>query len=172
MTRPTAPAAALARPIESLNGVGPTRAKAFKALRVQTLGDLLEYFPRDYQFESSELSIRQLVADQIQTVRGEVVAVDYVPSRPRPRFEATIQDETGKLALVWFHRSDLRRQIHPGMLIRVQGRVKFFRNFPQMHQAKWWAIGQETERITETRYRPIYPASMRLPSDVIARVID
>ena len=169
---PTSPHSALARPVDDLAGVGPTRAKAFRALGVKTLGDLLEYFPRDYQFESSELTIRELVADQIQTVRGEVVAVDYVPSRPRPRFEATIQDDTGKLALVWFHRADLRRQIHPGMLVRVQGRVKFFRNFPQMHQAKWWAIGAETERITETRFRPIYPASMRLPSDAIGRVID
>ena len=71
-----------------------TRAKAFKHLGVETLGDLLEYFPRDYQYESSELSIDQLTEGPIQTVRGTVCAVDYIPSRPRPRFEATIEDGT------------------------------------------------------------------------------
>src|SRR3954463_10651480 len=100
----------LSRPIEDLHGVGPARAKALKALGLNTLGDLLEYFPRDYQFESSELNIRQLVAEQIQTVRGTVVACDYVAARGRPRFEATIDDGSGKLALVFFHSAYLRKQ--------------------------------------------------------------
>src|SRR5687767_6230841 len=85
------------RPVESLEGVGPTRAKQLKELGVHTLGDLVEYFPRTYQFESSEKPIAQLVAEQIQTVRGKVVAVDYIPVRPRPRFEATIDDGSEKL---------------------------------------------------------------------------
>src|SRR3712207_5409007 len=122
---------ALARPVEELAGVGPSRAKALKALGLHTLGDLLEYFPRDSQFESSELNIRQLVPEQGQTVRGRVVACDYIAGRGRPRFEATIEDDTGKLALVFFHSAYLRRQIHPGVMIRVQGRVKYFRNLPQ-----------------------------------------
>ena len=162
---------ALSRPIDSLEGVGPTRAKAFAALGVRTLGDLLEYFPRDYQFESSELSIRQLVPEQVQTVRGRVVACDYIAGRGRARFEATIDDGTGKLALVFFHSAYLRRQIHPGLMIRVQGRVKYFRNLPQMANAKWHVVEESTERISETRFRPIYPASVRLASDVIERII-
>src|SRR4051812_5176582 len=105
----------LDRPVESLDGVGPTRAKAFAALGVRTLGQLLEYFPRDYQFESSELSIRQLVAEQVQTVRGTVVACDYIAGRGRARFEATLDDGSGKLALSFFNSAYLRRQIHPGM---------------------------------------------------------
>src|SRR5687768_18186040 len=98
----------LLRPIESLDGVGPTRAKAFKALGVSTLGDLLEYFPRDYQFESAELPISNLVPDQIQMARGEVVAVDYVPSRGRPRFEATLKDGTRSEE----HTSELQSRLH------------------------------------------------------------
>src|SRR4029079_12648412 len=131
MTTSAAPSA-LRRPIESLNGVGPTRAKAFAALGLNTLGDLLEYFPRDYRFESSERNIRQLVPEQVQMARGRVVAVDYVVGRGRGRFEATLDDDTGKLALVFFNMAFLRRQIHPGMMLRVQGPVKLFRNIPQM----------------------------------------
>jgi ATP-dependent DNA helicase RecG len=157
--------------IDTLPGVGPTRAKALAALGLRTLGDLLEYFPRDYQFESSELSIGQLVADQIQTVRGRVVACDYISGRGRARFEATLDDETGKLALVFFNSAYLRGKIYPGLMIRVQGRVKFFRNLPQMANAKWHAIDETTERITETKFRPIYPASMKLTSEVIEKII-
>jgi ATP-dependent DNA helicase RecG len=169
---PTAAGSILTRPVESLDGVGPTRTKSFHQLGVKTLGDLLEYFPRDYQFESSERSISQLVAGDVQTARGEVVAVDYVPVRPRPRFEATIDDGTGKAALVWFHGAYLRTKIHPGMNIRVQGKVGMFRNIPQMANPKWEVVQETTDPIDRSRFRPIYPASGKLPTEVIERIIE
>src|SRR5688572_15156161 len=158
--------------VESLEGVGPARAKQLKELGVHTLGDLVEYFPRTYQFESSERPIAQLVADQIQTVRGKVVAVDYVPVRPRPRFEATIDDGSEKLGLVWFNGAYLRRAIHPGITIRVQGRVRYFRNVPQMANPKWQAIGDDDAPVEESKFRPIYPATAKLSSDAIGKIID
>src|SRR3954465_10301502 len=108
---------ALDRPVEALDGVGPIRAKAFQKLGGKTLGDLLEYFPRDYQFESSELPINELKPEQIQTARGEVVAVYYMVGGARKaRLEATIADAAGdKLALTWFNASYLRGKLHPGM---------------------------------------------------------
>ena len=174
MTRaaPQITSPALLRPIESLEGVGATRAKVFRALGVKTLGDLLDYFPRDYQFESSERPISQLVPNDFQTARGTVVAVDYVPVRPRPRFEATIDDGTGKAGLVWFHGAYLRKLIHPGMHIRVKGKVGFFRNIPQFTNPKWDAVEETTEAVAESRFRAIYPATERLPSEVIERIVE
>ena len=157
--------------VETLSGVGPTRAKVFKALGVKTLGDLLEYFPRTYQYESSELSIDQLTDGPIQTARGTVCAVDYIPSRPRPRFEATLDDGTRKLSLTFFHGAYLRSRIHPGMNIRVQGKVTFFRQYPTMVNPRWEVVDAATERITESKFRPIYPASLKLPSEAIERII-
>ncbi len=163
---------ALQRPIEMLDGVGDTRAKYFKLLGVQTLGELIEYFPRRYQFESSERPILDLVNDQIQTARGHVVAVDYVPSWPRPRFEATMDDGSEKLALVWFNAAYMRKKIVPGKLIRVQGKVKFRGSIPQMVNPQWQEISDEAEPIQESQFRPIYPATAKLASEVIQRVID
>ena len=159
------------RPIETLSGIGPTRAKAFKYLGVHELGDLLEYFPRDYQYESSELPISQLTQGPIQTVRGTVCAVDYIPRRPRPRFEATLDDGTGKLAITWFHGGWLRTRIHPGMMIRVQGKIEFFRQFPRMANPHYEVVDEATTRISESKFRAIYPATLKLPSEAIERVV-
>jgi ATP-dependent DNA helicase RecG len=158
-------------PIESLPGIGLTRAKHFRALGIRTLADILEYFPRAYQYESAERSIRELVADQIQTARGEVVAVDYAVGRGRPRFEATLDDGTDKLALVFFNMPYLRGKIRPGMYLRVQGMVKLFRNLPQMANPKWREIDPGVARIEESKLRPIYPASAKLASETIERAI-
>ncbi len=164
----------MTRPVGLLEGVGPARAKYLAQLGVKNLGDLLEYFPRAYQFETSELPIDQLTAgNQIQTARGRVVAVDYVPIRPRPRFEATIEDDSRhKLGLVWFNGGYLRTRIHPGKTIRVQGRVRMYHNMPQMSNPKWQEIEEAADPIEEAKFRPIYPASASLTSDAIARVVE
>ncbi len=166
-----APSDPLSRPVDSLETVGPARAKELRALGIQTLGDLLDYFPRDYVHESSEGSISSLRPGDIQTARGEVVAVNYAPG-PRPRFMATLDDGTAKLGLVFFNGAYLRRQIHPGMQIRVQGKVGEYLGYPQMLNPKWQKVDAETPRVAEERFRSIYPATSRLPSDVIARIVE
>src|SRR5438552_8712730 len=145
------PSSSLLRPVEDLDGVGPARARHLKELGVRTLGDLLEYFPRTYQLETGEKPISALLAgEQIQQARGVVVAVDYIPVRPRPRFEATLEDDDRrKLALCWFNSAWLRQSIHPGMMLRVQGKVRFRGGIPQMTQPKWEAIDEQAERIDQ-----------------------
>jgi ATP-dependent DNA helicase RecG len=169
---PTAAAVeSLDAPLETLENVGPQRAKAFADLGVGTVGDLLDYFPRDYRFESAELPIAELSPETLHIARGEVVAVNYTPTRPRPRFEATIDDGTGKLALVWFNGAYLRRQLHPGKFIRVQGKVRFYRNLPQMANPKFAIVDPETDKVVESKFRPIYPASEKLTSIAIESVV-
>ncbi len=167
---PTAP---LDQSVGELDGVGPSRVAEFKRLDVNTVGDLLAYFPRDYQMEAGERPIGELVPGQLQSARGEVVAVDYVPGRPA-RFEATLDDGTGKLALAWFNSAFLRQQIHPGDRLVVQGMVKQFRNLPQMAQSKWSKVEDGDAGVGEApaTLRPVYPASMKLNSEQIAGLIE
>ena len=129
--------------------------------------------------EAGERPIGDLVSGQIQSARGEVVAVDYVSGRPA-RFEATLDDGTGKLALAWFNSAFLRTQIHPGDRLVVQGMVKLFRNLPQMAQSKWSKVDDgETPAdavgmvaATPAMLRPVYPASQKLSSETLAGLIE
>ena len=50
----------LATPVQYLKGVGPARAALFEKLGVQTVGDLLEYFPRDWVFAPGRIKISQM----------------------------------------------------------------------------------------------------------------
>ena len=165
----------LSTPVGDLDGIGPARVAEFGRLGVKTVGDLLAYFPRDYQMEAGERPIGELVPGQIQSARGEVVAVDYVMGRPA-RFEATLDDGTGKLALAWFNSAFLRTQIHPGDQLVVQGMVKQFRNLPQMAQSKWSKVEDgdvpADPNATPATLRPVYPASMKLSSETIATLIE
>jgi ATP-dependent DNA helicase RecG len=159
-------------PPQELRDVSPNRARALAALGIQRLGDLLEYLPRRYQYESAERTVADLVPEQIQTVRGRVIAVDCVLIRPRSRFEATIEDDAGnRLAAVWFNGAYLRSRIVPDQLIRMRGRVKFFRKRPQMVNPKWELIDESAPAIAQDNLRPIYSATARISSDAIASVV-
>lgn len=98
---------------------------------------MLDYFPRDYRTETEELPIAELKPDDLALARGQVVAVNYTPMHPRPRFEATLDDGSGKLSLVWFNGGFLRKRVVPGITLRVQGKVKYFRSMPSMSNPKW-----------------------------------
>jgi len=50
----------LSMPVQYVKGVGPARAKTFAQLGVETVGDLLEYFPRDWNFVPERTRINQI----------------------------------------------------------------------------------------------------------------
>lgn len=175
----------LASPVSDLPGVGPARLTALHALGVHTLADLLLYYPRDYQYVSAQAPIRELQPNTIATATGEVVAVNYIAAGSggggRPRFEATLDDGTGKLALTFFHGGYLRTKIHPGLHLKVQGKLRMFRNLPQMQNPKWTVIQPPTESPNNgvlsvqpgaAKLVPVYAATAAMPSDVMARLIE
>ena len=159
--------------LSTLKGVGPKKLRGLHKLGLKTLGDLLEYLPRDYRFESSERGADELVNEQIQTVRGEVVAADFIPGRPRSRFEATLSDTrtSDRIALVWFNAAWMRTKLRPGMVVRARGKVRTFRGIPQMTNPKWEEVDEEAEAIAEDTFRPIYAATADLSSEQIEGLV-
>ena len=157
-------------PVTRIEGVGPTRARNLLRLGVDNVSQLLEYFPRTYRVETEERPIAQLEGELTQTVRGEVVACDFI-NRGRPRFEATLQDGDHRLAVVWFNGHYWKDKITPGTLLRVRGRVKFFRSMPQMANPKTQFIQGVTPTIDQAKYRPIYPATQGLTSEQIENLV-
>ena len=51
-------------PVQYLKGVGPARAGTFAQLGVHTVGDLLEYYPRDWNFAPELVKINQMQPDR------------------------------------------------------------------------------------------------------------
>jgi ATP-dependent DNA helicase RecG len=58
------------------------------------------------------------------------------------------------------------------MNLRVQGKVKFFNNYPQMVNPKWENLKDETDApAKDERLRPVYPATEDLSSIIIEKTI-
>jgi len=55
--------------------------------------------------------------------------------------------------------------------MRFKGKVRFFRNLPQMTNPKWEVIDQDAPAVDKSTFKPIYPATKKLPSDTLTRII-
>ncbi len=163
-------------PIEDAPGVGPARARLFERLGVRTVGDLLRHLPMRHEFEAAEGGVDDLPVGAVGSVRGTIVAARFVPSMgfgKKGRFEATLRDAQGQtVSLTWFNARYLQDKLHPGMVLRVQGKNKPYNGYPQIVNPKWEALDDDEPPEAAERVRPIYPAAEDLPSRVIEKVVE
>lgn len=124
-------------PVQYLKGIGPKRSAVLKDLGIQTVRDLLYYFPRDY-LDLSRVekigSLRRLVnSGEFVTVIGTVRARDTIGRPPRQRFVIVLGDETGTISLIFFQSLRYyQKAFEPGDILAVSGKVTDFRNRPQI----------------------------------------
>ena len=97
--------------IRTLPGIGPKKAELFAKLGIHTLGDLLLFFPRDYEDRTQLLPISSLEVDQPACFIASIVTnpqTHRIPKPGRKRLEytkVTVADHTGRLNLTFFNAS-------------------------------------------------------------------
>ncbi len=169
----------LSMPVQYLKGVGPSRANAFAQLSVHTVGDLLDYFPRDWVFAPKAVKINQMQPDQQATIIGLVESTDYQNYRKPPIFEAILSDDTGVCRIVWFYGGYLHDKLQPGQVIIASGKAGLYKHQLQITNPKFlivarasspWKHGQDG-RATEHFSGAVYPASANLSSRQIKKII-
>jgi len=161
----------LSMPVQYLKGVGPARARIFARLGVHTVGDLLEYFPRDWSFAPQPIKINQLRPGQPATIVGLVVSTDYQTFRKQPLFEVMLSDQTGLCRVVWFHGGYLRNKLKPGQTIMVSGKVTSYKHQLQFVNPKLLIL--DKIKIDPACYFSggVYPAAAGLSSMQIKKII-
>lgn len=150
-------------------GVGPEREKLLNKLGIQTIEDLLAYFPRRIEDRRESKKIMQLRHGDKVTVKGRVRAVDVI--RPRKNLEiikAAVQDNTGILYAVWFNQPWLKNQLVQGELIALYGAVESTHGQMQMSNPVWEPAGKN---FLTGRLVPVYPATEGLTPTVLYRLI-
>ena len=168
---PDSPAITLTSPVTAIPGIGPRRAEALAELGVRAVGQLVAYLPHRHEKLEAETPIGQLAAGANVATRGEVTATRIV-RRGKPRFEAVLIDDTGRLDLVWFNGLYLHGTITPGVRLRVQGKCAKFGPGLQMANVKHEILRDDAEPpLRDEKLRPVYPASSSITSQQIEQAI-
>ena len=161
----------LAMPVQFVKGVGPARAKAFENLGVKTLADLLEYFPRDWVFMPQPVKIRELHPGENATVAAMIEKTDFRPFGRQPVFKAVMADDTGVCQIIWFHGGYLKNKLSPGQVIVVSGKPAIYKHQLQFTNPKFVVLDGQSDTDPQSLAGPVYPASAKLSSRQIKRII-
>ena len=92
-------------PITKLSGIGEKRAALFKKLGINTVGDMITYYPRDYENWADVTPISGLEPGERAVVRAKVATpVSNVRiSGGRTMAKLSVCDDSGYLNLVFFN---------------------------------------------------------------------
>jgi len=144
--------------VESLKGVGPKRADALRKAGVDTVLDLLRYYPRRYVDRTREARIRDLRPGEEGMVLGTVKRVESRRIRGnRTMVTVTVADTSGTLGVTFFNQPWRAKQLYEGLPVVLFGKVDTFRGNLQMASPIVDLIGDQTGKIVS-----IYPASEKV----------
>ena len=154
--------AALSAPLTVLQGVGPRHAQTLAELGMQTLGDMLYYFPRRYEDYSQLKPIKSLWYGEQITVIGTIQSVHTRPIHGGSAsiIEAILSDGTGALQLSWFNQPWMANQLKEEMQISVSGTVEQYLGRLVMNQPDWEPV--DIEHLHTNRIVPIYPLTAKI----------
>lgn len=120
-------------PVTAVKGVGKKVQQALAKLDIETVWDLLHYLPIRFVDRSSVLKIRQLRVGFEATVIGRVVDVKLQRTFKGYRIlTVTLEDDTGRVDLVFFNQEFLAKQFKRGQQIIVTGKVERQKNNLQL----------------------------------------
>lgn len=114
-------------PISKLFMVGPIYAKRLKKLEIETVGDLMTYFPFRYDDFSLISPISRIQAGEKVTIRGEVLSIKNEYTKRGKRLQkAKVADETGEIEITWFNQPFLAKTIKVGERYSFSGKADWF----------------------------------------------
>ncbi len=155
-------------PVAELKGVGVSTAAKLKRLGIQSVSDLLHYFPRRYDDLRRVATPKELASFGVMqtgpiTLQGRLASIDMrrLGGR-RSIIKASITDDSARVEAVWFNAPYVMNQLEIGAVYRFSGRLqqkagRISIQHPTFEQA------QETATHT-ARLVPVYPETEGLTS--------
>ncbi|MDD5506353.1 MAG: ATP-dependent DNA helicase RecG, partial [Candidatus Omnitrophica bacterium] len=146
--------------IQYLKGIGPKRKKSFSDRGINTIEELLYYFPRRYEDRTNFSNISDLKEGEVYTIKTQVLAGGQRNSWRRRSFsitEAVLADRTGKVNCVWFNQPYLKEYLKPGISLILYGKVEIYNGRMQMNNPEFEFLDSEGEdSLNIGRIVPIY----------------
>jgi ATP-dependent DNA helicase RecG len=150
----------LSVPVRFIKGIGPQRAKIFSKAGIETVEDLLYYFPRRYEDRTNLNQIAKVKENETQTIKAQVLARGERRSFRRRRFsiiEAAVGDETGRISCVWFNQPYLKTYFKVGTNLILYGKIERYGERLQMNSPEFEIIDEEGEDpLNVGRLVPVY----------------
>jgi len=157
--------------VRYIKGIGEQRAKTLARLGINTLRDLVSYFPRDYEDRRAIRTIASAPVGETACIRAMVATAPQL-SRVRRGLELVkfrIVDETGAIDVTYFNQKYVKDQLRLGETYIFYGKVGGFPTRKTMTNPifeREGAAGNVTGRIV-----PIYRLTAGISQKVLMNAV-
>jgi ATP-dependent DNA helicase RecG len=164
---------ALYADVQSISGIGQKNSKLFYKLGINTVYNLLRYFPRRYQDFSQIKPINNLNFGDELTVIG-TISQDLITRTTKSGklriSETAITDGTGTIRINWFNKPFLSKQLYKGISIVVSGKIDTYLGRLVINNPEWELL--DKEQLHTKRIVPIYPLTAGITQRQIRKIIN
>ena len=157
--------------MQFVKGVGPNNLPLLQKLGINTLGDLITFFPRNYEDRSKPKKINELVD-------GEEALIDVICAsqmnetrfaRNKVMLKMLVRDETGDCVLTWFNQTYLKNKFKVGERYQFYGKVSI--KYGRIEMARP-VFDKEGLNKNTGKIIPIYPLTYKLSQNKLRSIIE
>lgn len=156
--------------ITVLKGIGDKSAALFRRMGVETVEDLLRFYPRDYDRIEEVSTIAELKDNGRAVVRGTIL--NGVSEKKAGRLTVSFSqaaDETGKMQLSFFNMPYIRKVLKKGALYYFRGKVHQRGNSFVMEQPVLLSPAEYEKQ--RGKLLPVYPLTTGLTQKAVRKAV-
>lgn len=149
--------------------MGPILERALNSVSINTVADLLDYFPRRWEFYQVVSSINQIKPGLVSfEARVENLAMRRSHRHKRLTItEAILSDESGTVRAVWFNQPYLAQTLKHSEVYRFRGNYEYKNGYISLQSPSFEKPGETGSQ----PILPIYPETKNLTSTIIRKLI-
>ncbi len=157
-------------PIIQIKGIGDKSKKLFEKLDIHTVGDLIRYYPKDYDSFKEPTPIKDA---QVGTTEAIYACVSNIPNVKKIRnltiLNVNVKDSTGQLQLTFFNMPYLKNVLKPGAYYVFRGTIQSKGQFKVLEQPKMY--GYDDYRKLLGVLQPKYSLTKGLTNQMIQKAV-
>ena len=156
--------------IRNLKGIGEKTEKLFHILGIDTIQDLLGYYPREYEQYQIPVSVSMARAGEKIAVLGKITQSISLRNTGRLTLVTTTLKEAGReLQLTWYNMAFLKKTLVFGGTYIFRGVVSEKKNRLVMEQPEIFT--KEQYQTMQNRLLPIYSLTKGMTNKMIANMV-
>ena len=156
--------------LTDIKGIGPKIEKYFANLGINTIKDLLYFFPRDYEQYEDPIDIIKLETGKVSTVHAMVVTKPSLYKKGRMSITSLwLDDGTGRIRAFWFNIPFINKSLSIGTSRIFRGRVGRLKNGIGLSQCK--IFKKEVYDEFKGNLSPVYSLTKGLNNNTVKKTI-
>lgn len=162
----------LKQSVKYIKGVGPNKEILLNKLGINTLEDLITYYPRDYEDRSKPVTIADAVESEEVLIRATVVSkMNTIPTRRKnmTMYRLIVRDDTDSAVLTWYNQRYLKDMLKLGQTYNFYGKIERKNGTAQMSSP---VFEQEGKNKYTGKIVPIYPSTYGLSQNKIREIME